>query len=326
MATETLGLVADIGSTNARFALVMDVKDGIPVLSDPVVLHCRDFPTLDSAIRRYFAMIDLVAPPRAATLAVAAPVTGDTITLTNNAWRFSITEMRASLGLDHLQIINDFTAISLSLLKLTAQAWTRVGPEKSLTGARTVGVIGPGSGLGVGGLLDMDGRHVPLPSEGGHMNFAPQTDVEWEIAKILHTRFGHVSNERLLSGPGLVNIFEALCRIAGEEPPMLSAADISAYGVNGNNRRCREALELFCGILGSAAGDLALLLYADAIFVAGGIVPRFVEFMRGTQFRARFEAKGRFSQFLVQVPTLIVTEKYPGLIGAAVHLMQHHGG
>jgi glucokinase len=154
------------------------------------------------------------------------------------------------------------------------------------------------------------------------MDFAPLTEIEWKIAQHLTARFGRVSNERLLSGPGLENIFQALHRIAGSAPPPLDAADIANRGVSGEDPRCRETLDLFCAILGGAAGNLALLLYADAIFIAGGIVPRFVEFLRQSSFRARFETKGRFGAYLVKVPTMVITEKYPGLIGAAVHLLQ----
>jgi glucokinase len=154
------------------------------------------------------------------------------------------------------------------------------------------------------------------------MNFAPQTDVEWQIAQRLMARFGHVSNERILSGPGLVNIYESLCEIGGRTPAAPSPADIVARGLGGADTTARETLDLFCAALGSAAGDLALLFYADAVFIAGGIVPRFVDFLRASRFRARFEAKGRYAAYLARVPTQVITEKYAGLIGAAVHLLQ----
>ena len=317
-----LGLAADIGSTNARFGLARPGPNRTPVLSDVAVFPCRDFPNIDAAIAAYLSQLPADAKPTAGTLAIAGPIAGDNVKLTNNPWHFSIAGLRKQIGFAHLSIINDFAAISLSLMALPTEGMVSIGPQADLRLAQRLGVIGPGSGLGVGGLIRYDGLDMPIPSEGGHVNFSAQTEREWAIARRLQAKFGHVSNERLLSGPGLVNLYESLAEIDGRTAAPLRDADIVHRAIDNTDPTCREALEHFCDILGSAAGDLALLLYADAVFIAGGIVPRFVDVLKVSEFRKRFEAKGRYAAHLAEVPTLVITEKYAGLIGAAVHLLQ----
>jgi glucokinase len=314
----TMDLVADIGSTNARFALANVSPGRPPVLTRVASLACAGYPSLAAAIRAYLETVPVEEKPTHATLAVAGPITGDAVKLTNLPWEFSIAEMRKELGLAGLQVINDFTAISYSLPSLPASALAAIGPSHTASAAKSFGVIGPGTGLGVGALLHIHGKYVPVPSEGGHATFAPVTDTEMAIARILHARFGHVSNERLLSGRGLVWIYEALATVAGKPAEDIAPHVVTERALAGTDDLCRETLNLFCAVLGSVAGDLALLLYADAIYIAGGIVPRFIDFLRASTFRQRFEDKGRFAARMAIVPTLVIMEPYPGLIGAAV--------
>jgi glucokinase len=245
--------------------------------------------------------------------------------LTNQAWSFSVAEAARALGVEHFSVINDFTAVSLSLDYLPAEALTPVGPPAPAAGfgeARALGVLGPGTGLGVGGLLRAGACAVPLVSEGGHVSFAPSDALEVEIARVLLARFGRLSNERLLSGPGLRHLYEALAVVRGQPAAVLSAADITRHALADSDALCREALERFCAILGSVAGDLALTLWAEAIFIAGGVVPRFTGFLAASRFRARFEDKGRFAAHMRSVPSLVITDANPGLLGAAVYLMR----
>jgi glucokinase len=317
-------LVADIGSTNARFALVAWTAAGVPALSRVASLPCAGFPSLAEVIAAYLATIPISERPTRGMLAVAGPVTGDVVKLTNLGWTFSTRAMAQQLGFAALHVINDFTAISLSLPSLPPTARTCLGPDIEVAEAACFGVVGPGTGLGVGALLRVGDRVVALPSEGGHASFAPVTDVEDEIARVLRGRFGHVSNERLLSGSGLVNIYEALNEIDGTQPHPFTPREIAEHAVAASDPVCRDALSHFCAILGAVAGDLALLLYADVIYIAGGIVPQFLDFIRASAFRKRFESKGRFAQRMAVVPTYVITEPNPGLLGAAVDLRQRH--
>ncbi|TAL04750.1 MAG: glucokinase, partial [Rhodospirillaceae bacterium] len=242
----------------------------------------------------------------------------------NHNWEFSAAEIQAQFGLDRVHIINDFTAISLSLANLPPASLESIGPVVDVSHATCFGVVGPGTGLGMGGLLRIGKQSIPLPSEGGHTSFAAVDDTELNIARILINRFGHVSNERVLSGPGLVNIYEALNALTGKSGVTLNPEQITERALARTDTTCLDALNHFCAFLGSVAGDLALLLCAEAVYIAGGIVPRIIDFFRASGFRARFENKGRFAERMTQIPTFVITEPNPGLLGAAVDLLQLH--
>ncbi|HEY4123917.1 MAG TPA: glucokinase [Rhizomicrobium sp.] len=317
-------LVADIGGTHARFALCEGAPHQRPHLFDPAVLVCADYPSLPDAARAYLHALPGNPKPRRAALAIAGPVTGDHIAMTNRQWSFSTEDVRQALALERLAILNDYTAVALSLPYLGPTDIKPLGDfdhDSAHAHSRTMGIIAPGTGLGIGGLLRDGTVALPLSSEGGHCGFSPGDKIELEIARILLSRFGRVSQERLLSGPGLSNLYETLCIIRGCEIRPVSAKEIASHAVAGTDAVCREALERFCAILGSAAGDLALMLYADVIFVGGGIVPQIIDFVRGSSFRARFQSKGRFAQRMANIPTLAITYQHTGLLGAAVHLL-----
>ena len=322
-----VGLVGDIGSTNARFALVDDDSPAAAVrLRQIAGFPCANFDRLAAAAGAYLATLAAHDRPRHATLALAGPVDGDVVTLTNHGWTFSARELTGALNLESLSVINDFAAISYSLGTLGSDDWVAIGETPPALG-KTYGVIGPGTGLGVGGVLLRDGRSIILPSEGGHTGFAPSNPTERTVAAWLESRYGHVSNERLLSGPGLVNLYCALGAAnsapgAAMTPEQITPEQITRAAVDGTDPLCRSTLALFCEILGTAAGDLALILNADTIFIAGGIVPRFIAFLRASGFRAAFERKGRFADRMARIPTRVITTPNPGLLGAAVHLLQ----
>ena len=305
-------LVGDVGGTNARFALLGE--DGVP--SAPAILRVDDFSSLAEAVRA-FAGERGVERLDAAAIAMANPVTGDRVKLTNSHWSFSIEETRRALGLERLRVVNDFTALALSVPHLPPAELSRIGGGEARPG-HAIGVIGPGTGLGVSGLVPCGDRWSALQGEGGHVSVGVGTARERAVRDVFAERFGHVSAERFLSGPGLVGTVAALRAIDDLEPRTLSPADITRLGTAGEDAICREALAMFCRLLGSCAGNLALTLGAEGgVYVGGGIVPRLGEFFARSEFRAAFEAKGRMRGYLERVPTLVIRSPYPALSGAA---------
>lgn len=315
-------LVADIGGTNARFAWV--AEPGVP-LTCIDTLPCAAHASLVEAVRHYLKAHGLVAPRWCAAGIAANSATGDQIQMTNNHWSFSISEVQRQLGLDRLLVLNDFTALALSLPALQASDLRQIGggsgePEQ------TLGLIGPGTGLGVSGLVPMPGGRgwVPLRGEGGHVTLAATNEREERVIAVLQRRFGHASAERAVSGQGIENLHQALCELDGQEAPTWNAADIAHLALEGKDKRCVETIELFFSFLGTVAGNLALTLGArGGLYIGGGIVPRLGTFIERSRFRACFESKGRFRNHLEQIPTyLIQTSVSPALMGAANALNQ----
>jgi glucokinase len=280
-------------------------------------LTVADYPGPVEAARAYLAG----RPVREAVLAVATPITSDRVALTNSPWEFSIRDSKAALGLDRLEVINDFTAQALAVPWLTAEERHQIGDGAPEAG-EVVGVIGPGTGLGVGGLVPVGGRWRPIPGEGGHVSFAPHDEIDAAILAELQKRFDHVSNERLLSGPGLVNLAVALAALEGETLEITDPRQVPERAETGSCRFCRAALERFSWLLGAAAGDLALTLGArGGIYVGGGLAKRLGPLFDEGRFRAGFVAKGRLAYFLEPIPTYLITRRDPGLLGAAALAM-----
>jgi glucokinase len=307
-------LIADIGGTNARFALVG--TDGVAF--GEKTLSCAAYPTLTEAARAYLEQSSLTLAPRAAAFAVASPITGDLVRMTNLAWEFSINATRQDLGLAHLDVINDFTAVALGIPELGEQDSVQIG-DGTIAPGFPIGVIGPGSGLGVSALIPAgDGQWTALATEGGHVTMAPVNDRESAVLAQLRKQFEHVSAERLVCGPGLVNIYETLAFLDGAEAERLTAAEISDRAVGKRDPLCSEALDMFCAMLGTVAGNLALSLGArSGVYIAGGIVPRFLAWFNHSRFRKRFVEKGRMRAFLGPIPTFVVTHPYPAFLGLA---------
>ncbi|CAO3418085.1 glucokinase [Azospirillum endophyticum] len=311
-------LVADIGGTNARFGLI----DGRTV-RDTRVLRCADYASIEDAAAAYLAAVGLAAAgtagrPRRGAFAVAGPVTGDHIAMTNLVWQFSVGRVRDALGLEGLVVINDFTAVALSVPRLTDEDRRQIGDGVPQPGA-VVGVLGPGSGLGVSGLVPgVNGRWTALSGEGGHVTMAPTSDRESAVLGQLRKSFEHVSAERVLSGPGLVNLYGALSILDGREPADLTPAQVADTALSGGDPRCVEAVEMFCAMLGTVAGNLALTLGArGGVYIAGGIVPKLGTLFINSRFRDRFMEKGRMRDFLDPVPTYVVTHELPAFLGLA---------
>ena len=309
-------LVGDIGGTNARLAwhAAADVA-----VTDVVALPCAAHASLEAAMRHYLAGLGRPTP-RWCAIGIANPIVGDQVRMTNHDWTFSIEAMRRSLGFERFLVINDFTALALALPVLAPADLRQVGPGTAVPLA-PLGLLGPGTGLGVSGLLPARAgqRAIPLNGEGGHVTLAPTDDLEEAVVRRLRERFGHASAERAVSGPGLANVHEAVCQVQGLEVPGLDAAAITARDAAGQDAACRSAVDLFLAFLGTTAGNLALSLGArGGMYIGGGIVPRLGNRIAQSPFRERFEAKGRFRAYLQDIPTFVLQAGVsPALIGAS---------
>ena len=316
-------LLADIGGTNARFAL----ETSPHVFEAVQVLACKDYPTIADALLAYLASAEVrrlaPAPMRHAGLAIANPIEGDLVKMTNHHWVFSIAALRTQLALETLVVVNDFTALAMALPYLSEQQTRKVGGGSAQAG-RAIGLIGAGTGLGVSGIVPSGGHWVPLASEGGHVSFSPTNELEVDVLRYLWRDYSHVSAERLLSGPGLEVLYRALADRSGERAaPPLSAAEISSRAADASCPLCAQAIDTFCAMLGTAAGNLAMTLGASGgMYIGGGIVPRFGERFAASAFRERFEAKGRFAHYLSQIPTYVITEEYPAFLGVSAILAE----
>lgn len=305
------GLIADIGATNARFALVEDGE-----LKDQRILLVEEHATLEAAVAAYLAEIG-GTPPEHAALAVASPVTGDRIAFTNSPWSFSTEALRRRLGLRSLAIVNDFTANALAVPHLAPEHLVKVGGGDAAAAA-PVGVLGPGSGLGVSGLVPSGDEWVALSGEGGHATMAAMDGREAALLEHMRRRYDHVSAERVLSGPGLVNLYNMLAELDGVPAAPFSPAQITDPEIAAQEPLCGEAVALFCAMLGTVAGNLALTLGArGGVYIAGGIVPKLGRRFVDSGFRERFEAKGRFRPYLAAIPTFVITHPVPAFVGLA---------
>jgi len=314
-------LVADIGGTNARFGSV-DGPDGR--VTDIATFAVADHPGPAQAVHAYLARRG-AARPRKAAFAVATATHADEIAFTNSHWRFSRRALEAELGLDALLVLNDFEALALSLPRLGAAQLRAHGALPSARG--TLAVVGPGTGLGVSGVVQTAQGWVALAGEGGHATLAPADELESRLLDAVRAEHAHVSAERLLSGIGLPLLHAALARVQGRAPETLETSAIVERGLHGGDAGARATLELFCALLGGFAGNVALTLGArGGLYIGGGIVPRLGDFFFASRFRARFEAKGRLSTYLQAIPTAVITDTLAALAGAAHALEQHRAG
>ncbi|MGB7483085.1 MAG: glucokinase [Castellaniella sp.] len=306
-------LVGDIGGTNARFALIAG--------EDQPMTHVRSIPCAAyegpaQAIEAYLQSTGAPAP-RWCAFGIANPVSGDQVRMTNHHWRFSISALQTVLGVEVLRVMNDFTALAMAIPALRPADLRQVGGGIPQAGA-AIGLIGPGTGLGISGLIPCETDYAPLAGEGGHITLAARGREEAELIDWIGERYGHVSAERLISGPGLENLYLAHAARQGRTVAALDAATISAHALAGTDALCTQALNSLCAFLGTVAADLALILGArGGICIGGGIVPRLGAFFDRSPFRARFEDKGRFHDYLARIPTRVIQAEHPALLGAA---------
>ena len=305
-------LLADVGGTNARFAL----ETSRFVFEAIDVLPCDGYPGLAAAARAYLDSVRDRVPGvdalRHAAIAIATPVEGDRVTMTNRAWSFSIESLRSELGLATLAVANDFAALAMALPHLGPANKVQIGDGQAKDGAPVV-VLGPGTGLGVAALVPAGEGWRVLATEGGHVSFAPNDELETTLLLELRKEFKHVSAERLLSGPGL----EFIHRIVSDGQ-CRSAADITRAALDGSCSDCARTVDTFCGILGSVAGNVALTLgAAGGVYIGGGIVPRLDSLFATSSFRARFMDKGRLSAYVARIPTYLIIAPYPAFFGTS---------
>jgi glucokinase len=316
MADKTL-LIGDIGGTNARFALANPERPGF---SDAITFQCADYASADDAIRRYLDELQAV-PPDVICLAVAGPVINGTVQVTNNHWTLSVADIAADFNISDVKLLNDFEAVAFSIPQLQPDDTELIGlPDRKSTLDENfnIAILGPGTGLGTAGLIGRKQSAIPIVGEGGHVGFAPKSQVQVEILNALRSKFDRVSVERLVSGSGIENIYWALTRIHGEQRTQLSAEEIFASSCDDGDPRASETVQMFFEILGQVAGDLALTLGAtDGVYLAGGIAKRYPKLLQNSGFRNAFDNKGRRRAFMEQIPTLLITHDEPGLLGAA---------
>lgn len=309
-------LVGDIGGTNARFGWIASPDAAIEHVD---TVACAAYASLTEAVRDYLNRHP-GPKPRWCAIGIANPVVGDHVKMTNHHWSFSISQVQDELGLQRFLVINDFTALALSLPALAPSDLRRVGGGRPVPGA-PLALLGAGTGLGVSGLLPAGSgrRAIPLNGEGGHVTLAAVDDREDAVIRVLRRRFGHASAERALSGPGIENLHRALCELAGVPAPTFKAAQVTQHALAGDDACCVEALGLFFSFLGTVAGNLALSLGSlGGLYIGGGIVPRLGDAIDRSRFRERFESKGRFREYLQGIPTCVLQAKMsPALIGAA---------
>jgi len=315
----SINLVADIGGTNIRLGLVND--DG--ATNDIRTYQCSDYNSLADVLRVYLDRHEYEGKTLNACLAIACPVETDQITMTNLPWTFSQSGLKHELNIEQLFLINDYTAIAHAVPLLTDAQKIQIGEGVAIAD-KPISICGPGTGLGVANLVPITDGWCCLGGEGGHVDFAPIDANEIKIlSHLLESKQHRISYEQLLCGKGLEQIYQALLSIGNHPIKTLSAEQISAKAIEGSCPLCEKALTQFCNTLGSFAGNLALTLASfGGVYIAGGIVPRFVSFLENSDFRQRFDAKGRLSSFINNIPTYVITEAQPGLIGASAYIRQ----
>ncbi|MBI4005451.1 MAG: glucokinase [Gammaproteobacteria bacterium] len=310
-------LLADVGGTQTRIA-IDDLRTG------PNCIHIFDnakFADLASLLSTYFSQIDLDHHPRIGAIAVASPIQGDTVQMTNRRWKFSIKTLRKHLGLNLLHVINDFTAVALAVPHIKGKGRVRIGKGGVPLPGFPIGILGPGTGLGVSVLIPDGKEWRPLASEGGHATLATVTEEEARIVKRLRERYGHVSAERVLSGPGLVALYRVITELEGLSFDKVTPEEISQRALRSSDPLALRTLETFFAMLGTVAGNLALIMEArGGVYLAGGILPKMVQSLKNSQFRERFTGKGRFRTYLRAIPTFLICEPCPALRGLHVYL------
>lgn len=312
-------IVADIGGTNARFAYA-DLQT--LQLSNIEVFACADYSTIDEVIDHYRKRYALAHVSHAA-IALACPIHDDYIKVTNLPWQFSVNALQQALGFKQLNMLNDFAAIALSLPGLCDREKIQIGQGQKARSDKPLIILGPGTGLGVSYLIPTANGFEAVTSEASHMSWSAENEQEWFIHQFLTKRYERVSVERVISGPGLEDIYCALVEYHNKPPKKLTAAEIAQSAQNQSDETAMAAIQQFLISLARFAGDLALSMNAyGGVYFAGGMLPKLIDLLDENTFRYHFEAKGRFEPINKHIPTIIITTPQPGLLGAAISLQQ----
>lgn len=318
-------VAVDIGGTHARFALASISADGAIDLGEPVTLHTRDHASFQTAWE-HFAELQGGALPRAVAIAIAGPVGGEVIRFTNNPWIIRPALIREKLGVDSYTVVNDFGAVGHAVARAGPEYFIHLaGPDEPLPASGTISIVGPGTGLGVAHIWrDGAGGYRVQATEGGHIDFAPLDTIEDAILARLRQRYRRVSAERVVSGPGLVEIYEALAAMEGRAIQQVDDKTLWQRGTSGEDSLAAAAVDRFCLSLGSFAGDAALAQGASAVVIAGGLGLRIKDTLLRSGFANRFIAKGRFEGLMAALPVRLITHPQPGLFGAAAAFAKEH--
>jgi glucokinase len=319
-------VVSDIGGTHARFALATVGDKGIE-LTEPVTLATEDYPTLPDAWQAFAASVGKPLP-RNASLALAAPIVGDHIPLTNNEWSIRRSELNETLGVERYSLLNDFAAIGHAVASAPAGAFEHLaGPDVELPKQGAITIIGPGTGLGVALVWrNPDGTYHVQATEGGHAEFAPVDEIDDALVALLRPKYGRVVNERIVAGPGIVAIHQVLAESRGCSVPQLDDRTLWKMGASGEDSLAAAAVERFCLSLGSMAGDFALSHGSQAVVIAGGLGFRIREQLHGSGFAERFCDKDPYQRLMKAMPVKLITHPQPGLYGAAAAFACEHIG
>jgi glucokinase len=315
--TNSMGLIADIGGTNARFALADDKG-----FYEEKVLQCADYPGIVEAAKDYISMLK-GAKPKKAAFAIAGPITSDWFEMTNHLWSFSIEQTQKDLGLEDFALINDFKAIALGIPHIGNKDKIQIGGDQKPQEHGAIAVLGPGTGLGIASLFWDGKRYRANPGEGGHVTMPAKTQREFDIFRTMRYKYRHVSAERVCSGKGLVNIYNAIRILDGhEDVPERTAEEISVAAISKACPVSEEALDKMIAFLGSVAGNLALTLGANGgVYIAGGIPAKLGDYFFTSRFRSEFDAKGRFDTYLGKIPTYLITHPFIAFVGLQHYLL-----
>ncbi|WP_308515548.1 glucokinase [Sphingomonas flavescens] len=317
--------VADVGGTHARFAVAQIEGGRVVSLGDQVKLQTADHGSFQLAWQEFGRRQNIDLPNELA-LSFAGPVGGEVLKLTNNPWVIRPALMKERLGVDRFTIVNDFGAVGYAVATLPEDQFLHVcGPERSLPDHGVISILGPGTGLGVAALLRKPDHYEVIETEGGHVDFAPLDKLEDQILSHMRRNFRRVSIERLISGRGLWNIYDALATIEGRGTTFHDEKELWTAALNNQDSLANAALDRFCLTLGAVAGDLSLAQGGSAVVIAGGLGLRLVDHLPRSGFRDRFIAKGRFERRMDDMPVKLITYPEPGLFGAAAAFAKEHG-
>lgn len=313
-------LIGDVGGTNARFA----IETAAGCFEASAIYANKNFAGFADALRHYLSQEKAVSAGsgklKYAAVAIANPIDGDWIKMTNSDWAFSIESVRAEFGFEVFLMVNDFTALAMALPSLPLACTKQCGGKTAKEG-RAIGLIGAGTGLGVSGLIPAQDVWIPLEAEGGHVSFSPFDELEIDILELARKKYRHVSAERFLSGKGLEFLYELLSEIKEGQKRSLPASDIIERASNEKNGLYDQVIDVFCKMFGTVSGNLALTLGAKGgIYIGGGIIPRLGERFFVSGFRKRFEDKGRFSGYLAEIPVFVITDTFAAFGGVSLLL------
>lgn len=310
-------LISDIGGTNARFSLEVKPYE----YESTKVFACKDFKTLSDAVNEYLQQIGMNGKVKYASLALPTPVIDDSIFMVNSPWQtVSQSQTRTETGFEKLIFLNDWHAMALAVPHIPKENLVRVGGTEKPNQSKPKLVIGPGTGLGMASLIRHPlGEYLAIASECGRSSFPPVNEEEIELWSFVHKRFSHVSAERFISGPGLQLIYEGLCQINDKIITTLpSPSEITERGISGKDWLCQRTVDIFCRMLGTVASNVAVALNSfGGVYIGGGIIPKILDYFMQSEFRSRFEDKGRYRPFLVKMPVYVITHEFPAFLGAS---------